>query len=182
RASAMMCCNIARATPWRRRAERVRIDLISPWVGESAFSAPQPSNSPLDQAVQNVMSDPRSAARSSAWTLSGGESSYMLRRCSASNARISGPAWSSVRISINVSSRELRSGERVLPAVDTSDIIGSAMRIELPLGKSGLKHLGYARGTVTRDQQRKSHGRIASADPLLVRALRRQRRLEHVRA
>src|SRR5688572_12899928 len=93
----------AAATPLRRCAAAVRIDLISPWLGSSSLSAPQPISSDPFQTLQKVMSGLRSLSRSSACMLSGGESSASERRCSRRSAAISGPRRSSRRISIHPS-------------------------------------------------------------------------------
>src|SRR5438270_12528450 len=92
----MMCSSTARPAPRRRSAFGVRIDLTSPSVALSAFNAPQPTSTVPSQSDQNVMSGARSLARSSACTLSGGESSYMLARCSSKSARTCGRVRSSI--------------------------------------------------------------------------------------
>ena len=89
RATSTMWASIARPAPRRRSAFGVRIDLTSACVGSSSFSAPQPSRTGPSQAVQNAMPGWRSLSRSSACTLSGGDSSCMSCRCSSSSAWIS---------------------------------------------------------------------------------------------
>jgi len=62
------------------------MDFTSPWVAVNSFSAPHPTRLLSAQTLQKVTSGDRSSFRSSAWTLSGGESSCMFRRCSASKS------------------------------------------------------------------------------------------------
>src|SRR5262249_8660368 len=64
----------------------------------SSLSAPQPMSSPLCQMVQKVTSGLRSSSKSRAWLLSGGDTSRIAAKCSASNAAISGPVRSSILI------------------------------------------------------------------------------------
>src|SRR6266480_3490188 len=92
----MICRTTARATPLRRCAEAVRIDLISPCCGSSSFNAPQPSSSPFSETLQKVMSGLRKPSIGSACALSGGECTNMLARCSFNNSAISGRLRSSV--------------------------------------------------------------------------------------
>jgi len=100
-ASAMICRTTARATPLRRCAEAVRIDLISPCRGSSSFSAPQPRSSPFSQTLQKVMSGLRKPSIGSACTLSGGECTNMLARCSFNSSAISGRLRSSSSMCTN---------------------------------------------------------------------------------
>src|SRR5437764_12333661 len=82
----MMCSRSARPAPVLRSALGVRIDLISPSVEESSLRAAQPTSNSSFHAVQKVTSDALSLFASKAKTLSGGVSSYMLRKCSSSRA------------------------------------------------------------------------------------------------
>src|SRR5690349_18416280 len=90
-----MCVRTARPAPRRRKAVGVRIDLISPCVGSSSLSAPQPNKTSPSHTVQNVTSGDRSFNRSSAWTSSRGESSCMWSRCSRKSAWTTGRERSS---------------------------------------------------------------------------------------
>ncbi|VWX57616.1 hypothetical protein VARIO8X_120308 [Burkholderiales bacterium 8X] len=83
------------AAPRRRAAAGVRIDFTSACLAFSSLSAPHPSSRSPSQADQKVISGRRSRSRSRAWTLSGGEISRMLARCSSSRAWTSGRVRSS---------------------------------------------------------------------------------------
>ena len=52
RATAMMCSSTVRPAPLPRAIAGVRIDLISPCVGDSSFSAPQPNKVSSSHTVQ----------------------------------------------------------------------------------------------------------------------------------
>src|SRR5262245_5204547 len=82
----MMWLSIALATPLRRRAPAVCIDLISPWVAESRFNAPTPMTSSPSQTDQTWMSGARNPLRSSACALPGAVCARAVVRWWASSA------------------------------------------------------------------------------------------------
>lgn len=102
-----MCCRSLRPAPLPRAALGVRIDLTSPWDGDSSLSAPHPSNCRSCQIVQTVISGARSFDRSSANTCSGGDNSYMLSRCSCKSACTCGRERSSISICILIGDAEV---------------------------------------------------------------------------
>src|SRR5215831_4878199 len=103
-----MRSRMARPAPRRRNAFGVRIDFTSPCFGSSSFNAPQPSSTESSHAVQKVTSGARSFERSSACTLSGGESSYMFCRCSFSSAWTAARERSSISRRMDCESRSAR--------------------------------------------------------------------------
>ena len=78
------------ALPRRRYAAAVRIDLTSPWPGDSCFRAPMPASASPSQSVQKVMSGARRPVRSRTWRLSGGAVGASVVRCSRRRARTAG--------------------------------------------------------------------------------------------
>ena len=134
-----MCCRSLRPAPLPRAALGVRIDLTSPWDGDSSLSAPHPSNCRSSQIVQTVLSGTRSFAGSSANTCSGGDNSCMLSRCSCKSACTCGRKRSSISICILISDAEVYEvyvkGDR--------NILSRLFLLDLSTGGRKAKHFLY---------------------------------------